>query len=218
MNDKQIYAGIDVSKKKLDIALRPAGTHKEFTYDDEGITKLVKYLHGIKPVIMVMEATGDYETLVAASLGIANIPVAVANPRHVRDFAKATGRLAKTDTIDAQVIAHFAEAVKPQSQPITDEQSRKLKEVLARKRQIIEMITAEKIRLPKARESIRGHIEAHIKWLKQDLNEIDNRLSDLVKNSPLWREKDNLLRSVQGNGFCPFYYVINGVAGTWQIE
>jgi transposase len=201
MNDEQAYVGIDISKEKLDIALRPAGTHKEFTYDDEGITKLLGYLHGIKPVIVVMEATGGYETLIAASLGIANIPIAVVNPRHVRNFAKATGTLAKTDTIDAQVIAHFAEAVKPQPPPVTDDQSRELKEVLARRRQIIEMITAEKNRLPKARECIRAHIEAHIKWLHQELNDIDTRLGDLVKNSPLWRAKDNLLRSVPGVGF-----------------
>lgn len=201
MNDEQIYVGIDISKEKLDIALRPTETHKEFTYDDAGITKLVKYLRGIKPAIVVLEATGGYETVVAASLGIENIPVAVANPRHVRDFAKATGKLAKTDALDARVIAHFAEAIKPQPQPVTDEQSRELKEVLARRRQIIEMITAEKNRLTKTGAHIKGHIEAHIEWLQRELDDINSRLSHLVKESPLWREKDNLLRSVPGVGF-----------------
>jgi transposase len=201
MNNEQTYVGIDVSKEKLDIALRTMDTHREFTYDDEGITKLVMFLHGIKPAIVVLEATGGYETVVAASLGIENIPVAVANPRHIRDFAKATGKLAKTDALDARVIAHFAEAIKPQPQPVTDEQSRELKEVLARRRQIIEMITAEKNRLTKTGVHIRGHIEAHIEWLQRELDDINSRLSHLVKESPLWREKDNLLRSVPGVGF-----------------
>jgi transposase len=200
MNQEKVYVGIDVSKDRLDMALHSQEKHYTFTNDETGITEIISYLQQIKPIIVVMEATGGYESLAATALGIADIPVALANPRQVRNFAKATGKLAKTDAIDASVIAHFAAAVNPLAQLLPDELSKKLKDIISRRRQLVEMITAEKNRSYKAGEEVKTNIKAHIDWLQKELDDLNHRLQQMVAASPLWRETDDLLRSVPGVG------------------
>ena len=200
MNQEKVYVGIDVSKDRLDMALHSQEKHYTFTNDETGITEIISYLQQIKPIIVVMEATGGYESLAATALGIADIPVALANPRQVRNFAKATGKLAKTDAIDASVIAHFAAAVNPLAQLLPDELSKKLKDIISRWRQLVEMITAEKNRSYKAGEEVKTNIKAHIDWLQKELDDLNHRLQQMVAASPLWRETDDLLRSVPGVG------------------
>jgi len=200
MEKEKIYAGIDISKERLDVSLYPEDNCQTFSYDEKGMTAITEYLSKVHPAIVVLEATGGYETLIAASLSTAGIAVALTNPRQIRDFAKATGRLAKTDSIDARVIAHFAAAIKPLPKPVSDDQAQEFKDMLMRRRQIIEMITAEKNRLGKARGSVKKHIEAHIQWLQKELDDISHRLSEIVKSSPIWREKDDMLRSIPGVG------------------
>jgi transposase len=200
MESEQIYAGIDISKEKLDLSLYPEDSGQTFSYDEKGVMDITEYLSKVRPAIVVLEATGGYETVVAAALSAAGIAVALTNPRQIRDFAKATGRLAKTDSIDARVIAHFAAAVKPSPKPVSDDQAREFKEMLMRRRQIIEMITAEKNRLGKARSSVKKRIEAHLQWLQRELDDINQQLSETVKNSPIWRKKNDMLRSIPGVG------------------
>ena len=177
MEKTGVYIGIDVSKEHLDVALYPDDTCHRFAYDERGVADITEYLRKIHPTIVVLEATGGYETLIAASLSSAGIPVALTNPRQIRDFAKATGKLAKTDNIDAKIIAHFGAAVKPLPKPVSDEQAQEFKDVLLRRRQVIEMITAEKNRLGRARGTVKKRIAAHILWLQEELNDIDQRLS-----------------------------------------
>ncbi len=200
MESEKIYVGIDISKERLDVSLYPEDSCQTFSYDEKGVTAITEYLSKVRPAIVVLEATGGYEALIAASLSTAGIAVALTNPRQIRDFAKATGRLAKTDSIDARVIAHFAAAIKPSPKPVSDDQSQEFKDMLMRRRQIIEMITAEKNRLGKASGSVKKRIEAHIHWLQKELDNISQRLSETVKNSPIWREKDDMLQSIPGVG------------------
>jgi len=169
--------------------------------DDRGITQVTAYLRAMKPALVVMEATGGLELPVATALAAAGLPLAVVNPRQVRDFAKATGRLAKTDTLDARVLAHFAEAVRPEPRPLPDDQLRELSALVARRRQIVNMITAEKNRLGSARsKSIRDRIKAHIEWLQQEVADVDDQLGRSIRQTPIWRENDQILQSVPGVG------------------
>lgn len=193
------YVGIDVSKNTLDIAVH-SGQGWSFVNSDEGIVKAVVCICNVDPALVVLEATGGFEINITAALVDAGIPVVVANPRQVRNFAKAKGILAKTDRVDAKVIAGFAAAIIPQVRPMSDSQTRELKATMARRHQIIEMLTAEKNRLFIARDPIRERINEHIVWLEQDLNDINNNLRQIIQNIPVWREKDDLLRSVPGVG------------------
>ena len=195
-----IYIGVDVSKDCLDIAVHPHQPAKSFRNDETGINEAVSHLKGLDPTLVVMEATGGLETALAAALGASSIPVAVVNPRQVRDYAKSTGKLAKTDAIDAQVMADFAADIHPEPRPLADSQTQELKDMLTRRSQLIEMITAENNRLNRARPPVSDHIEAHIAWLEKELNEMDSNLRRFIKVSSIWREKDNLLRSVPGVG------------------
>lgn len=197
-----IFAGIDVSKATLDVAVRGRSDQSwSVANDPAGIAALVERLAEHAPVLIVLEATGGFETAAAAALAEAGLPVAVVNPRQVRDFARSTGQLAKTDRIDAQVLALFAERVRPEVRPLADEAARELQAVLARRRQILEMITAEKNRLGHATPNqVRRGIEKHIRWLDKQLQEIDSDLDRHIRQSPLWRAKDDLLRSVPGVG------------------
>lgn len=197
---KECYVGIDVSKNELEVAVLPETKTKRWPNTEEGIDRLVAYLKGISPTLIVMEATGGLENLCAAALGAENLLVAVANPRHVRDFAKATGKLAKTDSIDAFVIARFGEAVRPKARKLQPTELQDLKDLTARRRQIIQMLTAEKNRLCRASKWTRGGIQEHIVWLEKHLNELDNELKEAIKKSPIWREQDALLRTVPGVG------------------
>jgi transposase len=194
------YVGIDVSKNQLDIAVRPAGDTWSMPNDVSGITEVVQGLAQLHPALVVLEATGGLQMPLAAALATAGLPLAMVNPRQVRDFARAIGRLAKTDRLDAQVLAHFAEAVRPTPYPLPDAQTQELTALLTRRHQVVEMLTAEKNRLRSARELVHRRVQDHICWLEQELADLDDDLERTLRKSPLWREKDNLLRSVPGIG------------------
>jgi len=200
MEEDKVYVGIDVAKASMDIAVRPSGQRWNFTNDDGGIRQAVSCLEGLAPALVVLEATGGIELPLAAALAAAGLPVVVVNPRQVRDFAKATGRLAKTDALDAQVMAHFAAAVQPAPRRLPDAQSQEFTAILARRRQVVEMLTAEKNRLNSARQVVQQRIQDHIAWLEQELANLDDELKCSVQRSPIWREKGILLRSVPGVG------------------
>lgn len=194
------FVGIDVSKAQLDIAASPTGQAWEVANDEPGIRDLVVRLRGLQPTLVVLEATGGWELAVTGALAAAGLPVAVVNPRQVRDLAKAMGKLAKTDTIDAQVLALFAERLRPAPRPLRGAQTAVLEGVLARRRQIVEMLTAEKNRVERAVPRVRRRVEAHITWLERELSELDDELGRTLRESPVWREKEELLRSVPGVG------------------
>jgi transposase len=194
------YVGIDVSKDQLDIAVRPTGETWSMPNDASGITEVVQRVAQLHPKLVVLEATGGLQMPVAAALASAGLPLAMVNPRQVRDFARATGKLAKSDQLDAQVLAHFAEAVRPTPYPLPDAQTQELTALLTRRHQVVEMLTAEKNRLRTTRESVRQRVQDHIRWLEQELADLDDDLERALRESPLWRGKDNLLRSVPGIG------------------
>jgi transposase len=189
-----------VSKDRLDIAVRPTEDTWRVANDASGIPEVVQRLAQLHPKLVVLEATGGLQLPVVAALASAGLPLSMVNPRQVRDFARATGKLAKTDQLDAQVLAHFAEAVRPTPYPLPDAQTQELTALLTRRHQVVEMLTAEKNRLRTARESVRQRVQDHIRWLEQELADLDDDLEHTLRESPLWREKDNLLRSVPGIG------------------
>lgn len=195
-----VYVGIDVSKAHLDIALRPGDQAWQESNDLEGIARLAEKLANLRPALIVMEATGGYEMAAACSLGAGGLPVVVINPRQGRDFAKSLGRLAKTDRIDAAMLAHFGQSVHPEVRPLPDEQALELQALLVRRRQLIEMLIAEKNRLHTVHRRLRTDIQEHIDWLEKRLKDIDTDLHDQLQKSPFWREKEDLLRSVPGVG------------------
>jgi transposase len=198
---QETYIGIDVAKSSLEVAIHNQTQQFSFLNDEGGIQKAVDCLKKLSPSLVVLEATGGFESILAAALSIAELPVVVVNPRQVRDFARATGRLAKTDTIDANVLAHFASAIKPKPKPFQDEAVQALKDFVARRQQLIEMQTAERNRLGMTHNRIvRENLQAHIEWLQKELNGTDTGLRGLIKTSLVWREKDNLLQSVPGVG------------------
>jgi transposase len=196
-----MFVGIDVAKDRLEVHLRPTGEAFEVARDSEGIEALAARLAELKPALIVLEATGGFETIVAAGLAASSLPLAVVNPRQIRDFARATGRLAKTDPLDAAVIAHFAEAVRPPARPVANEQARALGEFVARRRQLIEMMTAERNRRRQltTQRLIKG-IDRILAALQAQLSELEQDIDDAVRGTPAWREKEDLLVSVPGIG------------------
>jgi transposase len=194
------FIGIDVAKAQLEFACRPSGETGTVANDDEGIRTLVDRGQALSPTLIVLEATGGYETAVVAALAAAGLPVVVANPRQVRDFAKAMGQLAKTDALDAQVLALFAERVQPAPRPLPDDALQALDALLTRRRQLVEMLTAERNRLFVARPPVRRDLQQHIRFLERRLREADDDLHTAVKASPAWRVKADLLQSVPGVG------------------
>ncbi len=195
------FVGIAISKDHLDVHVRPTGDSFRVRYDDAGLVTLVAHLRPLAPVVLVLEATGGYEVTVAATLASAALPVAVVNPRQVRDFARATGQLAKTDTLDARVLALFAEAVRPAARPVPDARAAALGELIARRRQLVDMLGAEHNRRRLLRDRrLQRHLEAHIAWLEEALRRLDLDLTTLIRSTPVWRETDDLLRSVPGIG------------------
>lgn len=195
-----IFVGIDVSKAQLDVAIRPSDERQSFANDKVGIKALVKKLAKIKPTLIVLESTGGLERQVMGALISAELPAVMVNPRQVRDFAKATGQLAKTDNIDAAVLAHYAEAVRPPLRPLPDALTVELRALTARRRQIIEMIVAEKNRLATASQAVRKHILAHISWLEHDLDRADQDIEHFIEQSPIWKQNEELLRSAPSVG------------------
>ena len=196
-----IYVGIDVSKDRLDVHVRPSRDAFAVARDGKGLEELVERLTTLSPQLIAIEATGGFETIAAAAIAGATLPLAVVNPAQVRHFAQAVGKRAKTDPIDAEVIARFAEAVRPEPRPVPDEQARLLAELVTRRRQIIEMIVAERQRQKRAENvRVRKSLTRTIKTLEKELPEIDGDIDTLVRGSPAWREKEDLLVTMPGVG------------------
>jgi transposase len=196
-----IYVGIDVSKDRLDVHVRPGGEAFAVARDGKGLEKLIDRLRCLAPALVAVEATGGFETIVAAAIAGANLPLAVVNPAQVRHFAQAVGKRAKTDPIDAEVIARFAEAVKPEPRVLPDEAARLLAELVGRRRQIIEMLVAERQREKRVDAArVRNSLARHIAALEKELPIIDHDIDTMVRGSPVWREKENLLISFPGVG------------------
>jgi transposase len=200
MSESPLFVGIDVAKAQLDIALRPTGDRWTVTNDEPGIAALVPRLQALAPTLIVLEATGGYQRAVVAALAVAGLPVVVVNPRQARDFAKATGQLAKTDALDARALAHFADAVRPIPRPLPDAQTSALRAVLTRRRQLIAMRTAEQNRLGSVPPDLHKDIQDHIAWLNERLATLEDALDTTLRASPVWREREVLLRSTPGIG------------------
>ena len=200
MEQEATYVGIDVAKAQVDVAVRPTDERWQVSHDDAGIRQLISKLKTLEPVMVLLEASGGLELPLVAALAAEAVPVVVVNPRQVRDFARATGKLAKTDSLDAAAIAHFAEAVRPPVRPLRDAETQALNSLAARRHQVMTMLVSEKNRLGTATVAVRPRIEAHIAWLERELDDLDKRLRQTLRQSPVWREKDDLLRTVPGVG------------------
>jgi len=207
--EQSLFVGIDVAKDHLDVHLLPTGEAFRLTHDGPGLATLVDRVRSRSPTLLVLEATGGYEVPVAATLAGAGLPLAVVNPRQVRAFARATGQLAKTDTLDARVIALFAQAVRPTPRPVPDEQAHALGELVARRRQLVDMLGAELNRRRLLHDPrVRRQLDAHIVWLEEALRRLDHDLTTLLRATPAWRAAEDLLRSVPGIGPDPSARVI----------
>jgi transposase len=198
---EQVYVGVDVAKDRLDVHVRPSGEAFAVPRDSEGLAALIERLRALTPALVVLEATGGFEVTVAASVGSAGVPLAVVNPRQIRDFARATGVLAKTDALDAAVIARFAEAVRPEPRPLPDAEARALGELVARRRQIVEMMTAERNRRRQltSKRLIKG-ADRLLAALQKELSDVEQEIDDDIRGTPIWREQEDLLTSVPGIG------------------
>lgn len=194
------YAGIDVAQSWLDVAIHGMGQPWRVTADEEGIESLTGTLREAEVHLVVLEATGGYEVPITAALGIAGIPVAVVNPRQVRDFARSLGKLAKTDRLDAQVLAHFGAATQPEPRPLLDAQAQELQALVARRRQVLQMHAAELQRRQRALPVVRQRIDRVLAVLEEELQDLDRDLHERLRQSPLWREQEDLLRGVPGVG------------------
>ena len=199
-NSADSFVGIDVSKAHLDVGVRPGGETFRVSRNEDGLELLAQKLKTIGPKLVVMEATGGLEMPVVAALFGAGLEVAVINPRQARDFAKAVGKLAKTDAIDALVLAHLAEALRPPVRAMPDEEAQILQALLARRRQLVEMLTAEKNRLEGAHSAAKPLIKKHITWLERQLGHVDDDLGGAIRKTPIWCKKDDILQSVSGIG------------------
>lgn len=195
------FIGIDVSKARLDVACRPDNLAFSVNNDPAGIADLITQVRELAPTLVVLEASGGFQMALAAALAVAEVTFAVVNPRQVRDFAKSTGQLAKTDVIDARVLAHFAEAVRPEPRPLPDETTRHVEALVTRRRQLIEMLVAERNRAAQApTKAVRANIKQHVEYLQRLVAETDGDISQAIQGSPAWRAKDDLLRSAPGIG------------------
>ena len=192
------FIGIDVSQSNLDVSVLPEEQCHQFENSETGITQLLKFVKATHPALIVFESTGGLETLAVSMLSAKHYPVVVVNARQVRDFAKATGKLAKTDKIDAAVIAEFAQAIRPEVRPLKDEQAQLLTALNARRKQIVDMLVAEKNRLHRAPLANQKNIQAHIRWLEKNLADINKDIRKTIRKTPLWREKDDILQSFKG--------------------
>jgi len=194
------YVGIDVSKDRLDVAVLGERQEKQVNHTQTGIAELVQWMLELQPALIVVEASGGYQRNVVEALFHAGLPVAVVNPARVRQFARACGLLAKTDKLDARVLAHFAAAIRPEVRSLRTEEEEQLTALLTRRRQVLDMLTVEKNRLVTVRAKMKSDLEAHIHWLSNSLKELDQEIEEFVKGSPIWKEKDTLLQSVPGVG------------------
>ena len=200
MEQEATYVGIDVAKAQVDVAVRPTDDRWEVSHDEAGVRQLVSQLKTLEPVMVLLEASGGLELPLVAALATEELPVVVVNPRQVRDFARATGKLAKTDSLDAAVLAHFAEVIRPPVRPLRDAETQVLNSLVARRHQVMTMLVSEKNRLGTAIVAVRPRVEAHIAWLERELDDLDEGLRRTLRQSSVWREKDDLLRTVPGVG------------------
>lgn len=200
MHPSSVCVGIDISKAQLDLVIEPGGESLTVPYDDQGLATLILRLSQIAPRRIVVEATGGLERVLLRALVDAALPVIAVNPRQVRDFAKATGQLAKTDALDAAVLARFAVVIQPPERALPDPRTQELAAVLARRRQVLAMQRAEQNRLDRAATRVQKRIEAHLRWLNTELARLDKDLDDMIAQSPVWRDRDNLVQSVPGIG------------------
>lgn len=200
MESTASFVGIDVGRDTRDGALRPSGQHEQVANDEAGIAALVTRAQQVRPTLIVLEATGGLEVPVTAARAAAGLAVAVVNPRQVRDFAKAVGQLAKTDALDAHVLARCADVVRPEPRPLPDAAAQALTALVTRRRQVIAMLVAEQQRLRTTPLGLRSRVEAHIAWLRTERDELDGELRQRIRQSPVWREDDDLLQSVPGVG------------------
>ena len=196
----EIFVGLDVAKAQLDVVVRPSGERWSTTNDEVGVPQLVSRVRALQPTLIVAEATGGFERAAIAALAAAGLPVVVANPRQIRDFARATGQLAKTDRLDAAVLALFGERVRPTPRPLADAATQLLDALLTRRRQLVEMLVAEKNRLGFAPRPLHRGIRQHIRWLERQLDDVTAELAAQIEQSPVWRVQDDLLQSVPGVG------------------
>jgi transposase len=201
MSTSELFIGIDVAKARLDGHVRPTGLIFHYANDPDGIAALVERLRQLSPKLIVLEATGGYELAAVAAVAAAGLPVAVINPRQARKFAEAVGKLAKNDRLDAAVLAHFADAIRPPVRPLPAAEVVALDALLARRRQLLDMLTMERNRLPLCRDGrVRSDLEAHIGWLAERLGNAEKQLQAAIESSPVWRAKEELLRSIKGLG------------------
>jgi transposase len=199
--ERPLYVGLDVATERLDLHVRPTDETFSCAPDEAGLAALTQRLQALRPIMVVLEATGGYHVPVAAAVASVGIPVAVVNPRQIRDYARATGQLAKTDALDARVIALFAEAVKPAVRPLPSEDAQRLSALVARRRQLVEMLGMEVNRRHQARDrKLQRQLDAHVKWLREAVARLEADLNDTIRSSPVWRERENLLTSVPGIG------------------
>lgn len=196
----EIFIGIDVSKDYLDLAVYDPAQAWRVENNPVGLAALVPQLQALQPSLIVFEASGGFELDLLAALASGQLPVVVTNPRRVRNFARATGRLAKTDKLDARLLAHFAAALRPERRPLPTADEEHLSALLTRRRQIVEMLTAEQNRLHTVRSVMRPDIQEHLAWLREKLAKLDTEIEDFIHGSPLWSDTDALLQSVPGVG------------------
>lgn len=189
-----------MSAAHLDVGVRPSGEVTQYSNDARGIASIIDKIVPLEPSGVVLEATGGLEMPLASELELAGLPLSLVNPRQVRAFARATGKLAKTDAIDALLLAQFAEAVKPPVRPLPDKETRELRALVDRRRQLLDMVTSERNRLPRASSRVRPLIKKHIRWLKQQIGDLDKGVTEFIRSSPVWRDQEDLLRSVPGVG------------------
>jgi transposase len=197
---KGTYVGIDVAKDSMEVMAHEGIEHWNFNNDERGLAKLITKMKKLSPCLIVMEATGGYEVTIAAELHSGGFPVAVVNPRYIRDFAKSIGILAKTDILDARVIARYAATIKPTPRVLPAEETRRLGSIMMRRRQIVAMRTAEKNRLHQADPAVRKRIKAHVTWLEQEMDDINKELKQTIESNPEWKEKSDIIQSVPGAG------------------
>jgi len=195
-----VYVGVDVAKRSLEVGLRPSGESFSESNDGPGCARLAQRLARLHPALVVLEATGGYERGLTGELGTAQVPVVVVNPRQTRDFARALGRLEKTDKVDALMLAEFAERVRPAVRQLPDPQALALAAVMARRRQLVEMLVAEQNRLGQAPAVLKHDLRSHIDFLRKQLHRLDQDLDQLLHESPVWREQEDLLKGVPGVG------------------
>jgi transposase len=198
--DTEVFVGIDVSKDTLEVAIWPQEERMSFAQTDDGLSLMADFIQPFSPCLVVLEATGGLERAAVATLAARSLPVVVVNPRQVRDFAKAKGILAKTDKLDAGGIAQFAQAIRPERRPLKTMEAQQLEALLSRRRQIVQMLTAEKNRLHSAPGWTQGDLRLHITWLEKRREKIEKDLGEMIRKSPVWRVKDELLRTFKGVG------------------